>query len=95
MFVSCIFVYNSYFFYDVFQIIVSIRSILYNLSFIITLFCNHKFKLLIMDMDTIETFKPVYQRFLESGMTVCDFCKSSNLLESRFYYYPLLDGVLQ
>ena len=44
-------------------------------------------------MDTIETFKPVYQRFLESGMTVCDFCKSSNLLESRFYYYPLLDGV--
>lgn len=78
-----------------FQIIVSIRSILYNLSFIITLFCNHKFKLLIMDMDTIETFKPVYQRFLESGMTVCDFCKSSNLLESRFYYYPLLDGVLQ
>ena len=45
-------------------------------------------------MDTIETFKPVYQRFLESGMTVCDFCKSSNLLESRFYYYPLLDGCL-
>ena len=35
-------------------------------------------------MDTIETFKPVYQRFLESGMTVCDFCKSSNLHESRF-----------
>lgn len=38
-------------------------------------------------MDTIETFKPVYQRFLESGMTVRAFCKSSNLLESHFYYW--------
>ena len=38
-------------------------------------------------MDTIETFKPVYQRFLESGMIVRAFCKSSNLLESHFYYW--------
>lgn len=39
-------------------------------------------------MDPIETFKPVYQRFfLESGMTVRAFCKSSNLLESHFFYW--------
>ena len=38
-------------------------------------------------MDTIETFKPVYQRFLESGMTVREFCKSSGLTESHFYYW--------
>lgn len=38
-------------------------------------------------METIETFKLVYQRFIESNLTVKAFCKSENIPESRFFYW--------
>ena len=38
-------------------------------------------------METIETFKPVYQAFLESNLSVRDFCKQIGIPEGRFYYW--------
>ena len=38
-------------------------------------------------METIETFKPVYQAFLESNLSVRDFCKQIGMPEGRFYYW--------
>ena len=39
------------------------------------------------DMETIESFKPIYQAFLESNLTARDFCKKLEIPESRFYYW--------
>ena len=38
-------------------------------------------------METIESFKPIYQAFLESNLTARDFCKKLEIPESRFYYW--------
>ena len=38
-------------------------------------------------METLETFKPVYQTFLESNFSVRDFCKQIGIPEGRFYYW--------
>ena len=38
-------------------------------------------------MDTIETFRPTYQAFLESNLTARDFCKQVGIPESRFFYW--------
>ena len=38
-------------------------------------------------MWTIETFRPVYQEYLESGKTVRQFCKDYPLHESRFFHW--------
>lgn len=38
-------------------------------------------------METIDTFRPTYQAFLESNMTVRDFCKQIGIPESRFFYW--------
>lgn len=38
-------------------------------------------------MHTLETFKPIYQAFLESNLSVRDFCKQVEMPEGRFYYW--------
>ena len=38
-------------------------------------------------METIESFKPIYQAFLESNLTARDFCKKLEIPEGRFYYW--------
>lgn len=38
-------------------------------------------------MHTLETFKPIYQAFLESNLSVRDFCKQVEIPEGRFYYW--------
>ena len=39
------------------------------------------------DMETIESFKSIYQAYLESNLTVRDFCKKLEIPEGRFYYW--------
>lgn len=39
------------------------------------------------DMETIESFKPIYQAYVESNLTVRDFCKKLEIPEGRFYYW--------
>jgi len=36
---------------------------------------------------TLESFRPVYQKFLNSGKNVREFCSSESMLESKFYYW--------
>ena len=38
-------------------------------------------------METIETFRPTYQAFLESDMTVRAFCRQIGMKENHFYYW--------
>ena len=38
-------------------------------------------------METIESFKPVYEAFLESNLTAREFCKKLEIPEGRFYYW--------
>ena len=38
-------------------------------------------------METIETFRPTYQAFLESNLTARAFCKQTGIPESRFFYW--------
>ena len=38
-------------------------------------------------METIESFKSIYQAYLESNLTVRDFCKKLEIPEGRFYYW--------
>ena len=38
-------------------------------------------------MHTLETFKPIYEAFLESNLSVRDFCKQVEMPEGRFYYW--------
>lgn len=42
---------------------------------------NHK------HMENLESFKPVYEAFLESNLTAREFCKKIEMPESRFYYW--------
>lgn len=39
------------------------------------------------DMETIESFKSIYQAYIESNLTVRDFCKKLEIPEGRFYYW--------
>jgi hypothetical protein len=39
------------------------------------------------DMETIESFKSIYQAYLESNLTVRDFCKKLEIPEGRFNYW--------
>lgn len=38
-------------------------------------------------MLTLDSFRPIYQAFLESGKTVRQFCEDYPLHESRFYHW--------
>lgn len=38
-------------------------------------------------MWTREDFKTVYQRYLDSGMKVREFCAGEEIRESRFFYW--------
>ena len=38
-------------------------------------------------MENLESFKPVYEAFLESNLTAREFCKKMDMPESRFYYW--------
>lgn len=38
-------------------------------------------------METIDTFRPKYQAFLESNMSARDFCGQIRMNESHFYYW--------
>ena len=38
-------------------------------------------------METIETFRPTYQAFLESNMSARAFCEQIGIKESHFYYW--------
>ena len=38
-------------------------------------------------MENLESFKPVYEAFLESNLTAREFCKKMEMPESRFYYW--------
>lgn len=38
-------------------------------------------------METIESFKSVYEAFLESNLTAREFCKKLEMPEGRFYYW--------
>ena len=38
-------------------------------------------------METIESFKSIYQAYVESNLTVRDFCKKLEIPEGRFYYW--------
>ena len=36
------------------------------------------------DMETIESFKSIYQAYIESNLTVRDFCKKLEIVKSKF-----------
>lgn len=38
-------------------------------------------------MENLESFKPVYEAFLESNLTAREFCRKLEIPESRFYYW--------
>jgi len=38
-------------------------------------------------MLTLDSFKEIYQRFLDSGMSVREFCRTEGLNESRFFFW--------
>ena len=38
-------------------------------------------------MLNLDSFRPIYQAFLESGKTVCQFCADYPIHESRFYHW--------
>ena len=38
-------------------------------------------------MLNLESFRPIYQAFLESGKTVCQFCADYLIKESCFYHW--------
>lgn len=38
-------------------------------------------------MENLESFKPVYEAFLESNLTAREFCRKLEMPESRFYYW--------
>ena len=38
-------------------------------------------------METIDTFRPKYQAFLESNMSARAFCGQIGMKESHFYYW--------
>lgn len=38
-------------------------------------------------MWKIDDFMPIYQRFLESGKSVREFCSDEGIMEGRFYYW--------
>lgn len=38
-------------------------------------------------METIDTFRLVYESFLESNQTVSDFCHQREIPQSRFFYW--------
>ena len=38
-------------------------------------------------METIDTFRPTYQAFLESNMSARAFCGQIGMNESHFYYW--------
>lgn len=40
-----------------------------------------------MQTLTLDSFKTIYQRFLDSGVSVRGFCRAEGLNENRFYYW--------
>ena len=40
-----------------------------------------------MQSFTLEEFKKIHQEWKESGLSVRDYCASSGIKESRFYYW--------
>lgn len=38
-------------------------------------------------MWKIDDFMPIYQRFLESGKSVREFCSDEGIMEGRFYHW--------
>ena len=42
------------------------------------------------DMETIESFKSIYQAYLESNLTVRDFCKNHDAAEDAAVMYTMM-----
>ena len=38
-------------------------------------------------MFTVNQFQSIYKEFLESGLTIRDFCANHHIRESKFYYW--------
>jgi hypothetical protein len=38
-------------------------------------------------MLNIEKFRPIYNKFQESGLTIRDYCSNQQMNEAKFYYW--------
>lgn len=38
-------------------------------------------------METIDTFRLIYESFIESNQTVSNFCRQHDIPQSRFFYW--------